>query len=236
MSGVNRVFLLLVLSAVATGLFRDVAGPPVDGGAVAPTLGAITAGLLDMASTAAKLALGLIGILALWMGVLRVAEAGGLVQSLARLLRPVMVRLFPDVPADHPAMGAMVMNVAANMLGLGNAATPLGLEAMRHLQSLNPDKQTATNAMCLFLAINTSGLTLIPARTIALRAENGAAEPTAILLPTLLATAVSTTVAIVAARLLAPRTGSGQGGDGPVTSATPGSVDAAPPPDEGDAA
>ncbi len=201
----NRVFVALVVSAVLAGLLHDVfgLGPAVgQPDQVAPALANITTGLLDMASVAAKLALGLIGILALWMGVLRVAEQAGLVQKLALLLRPVMVRLFPDVPADHPAMGAMIMNIAANMLGLGNAATPLGLEAMRRLQELNQHKKSASNAMVLFLAINTSGLTLIPTRVLALRAENGSAEPTAVLLPTLLATACSTVVAVLVAKLL----------------------------------
>ncbi len=190
-------------STLAAGLIRlKEFGPGVKR---APQLAKVTQGMLDMASVAAKLALGLIGILALWMGVLRVAEAGGVVELLAKLLRPILVRLFPDVPPDHPAMGAMVMNIAANMLGLGNAATPLGLEAMKRLQELNPNKRTASNAMVLFLAINTSGLTLLPTKTIALRAENGSADPVAILVPTLLATLASTIVAISIAKLLAPR-------------------------------
>ncbi|MCP4504332.1 MAG: hypothetical protein GY822_30825 [Deltaproteobacteria bacterium] len=170
-----------------------------------PRMKKLTASIFSMAEVAASLALGLIGILALWMGVLKVAEAAGLVTNLAHFLRPVLVRLFPDIPPDHPAMGAMVMNIAANMLGLGNAATPLGLEAMRRLQSLKPHSKTASNAMVLFLAINTSGLTLLPAKTMALRAQNGSQDPSSILLPTLLATLVSTCVAIVVAKLLAPR-------------------------------
>lgn len=206
----NRVFLVLVLAAVLAALGQDVVGvylgDVAEGASTpAPALAKLTDSLLDSASSAAKLALSLIGILALWMGLMRVAEAAGLVPALARLLRPVLARLFPDVPKDHPAMGAMVMNLAANLLGLGNAATPLGLEAMKQLQKLNPSPTTATNAMCLFLAINTSGLTLIPARTITLRAENGSTEPTAILLPTLIATAASTITAVVLAKLLAPR-------------------------------
>jgi len=189
--------------ALAAGLAQLKQHAP--GRGVAPRLESLTSNMFSMAEVAAELALGLIGILALWMGVLRVAEAAGLVELLARLLRPLLSRLFPDVPPDHPAMGAMVMNIAANMLGLGNAATPLGLEAMRRLQELNPLKNTASNAMVLFLAINTSGLTLIPARTMALRAQNGSASPTSILLPTLLATAVSTVVAVVMAKFLSRR-------------------------------
>lgn len=205
-------------AALAAGLVRlKEFGPGVKR---APHLAQVTKGMLDMASVAAKLALGLIGILALWMGVLRVAEAGGVVELLAKMLRPVLVRLFPDVPPDHPAMGAMVMNIAANLLGLGNAATPLGLEAMKRLQELNPHKRTASNAMVLFLAINTSGLTLLPTKTIALRAENGSADPVAILVPTLLATLASTIVAITVAKLLAPRFAIDESEDAPANEST----------------
>lgn len=166
---------------------------------------AVTQKMLDSASDAAKLALGLVGVLALWMGVMRVAERAGLIALLARALRPLLVRLFPDVPADHPAMGAIVMNMSANLLGLGNAATPLGLEAMKRLQELNPEKKTASNAMVLFLALNTTHITLIPARTIALRLENGSQLATNIVLPTILATSCGMVVAFVAARLLERR-------------------------------
>jgi spore maturation protein SpmA len=201
---VNRVFVVLAVSACVAALVMDVvpALRPDDAEKIAPALSAVTGKALGSATAAAKLAIGLTGVLALWMGLMRVAEAAGLVQILARVLRPVLTRLFPDVPEDHPAMGAMVMNIAANLLGLGNAATPLGLEAMRQLDSLNEQKGTATNAMCLFLAINTSGLTLIPARAIAMRQEAGSVEATSILLPTLLATACSTIIAVIAAKSL----------------------------------
>jgi spore maturation protein SpmA len=207
---VNRVFVVLVVGAVVVALLRDAlpASWVAAVFATAPTptaMDALTTRTMDAASDAAKLALGLVGVLALWMGALRVAEAAGLVALLARALRPVLVRLFPDVPADHPAMGAIVMNIAANMLGLGNAATPMGLEAMKRLQELNPTKTVATNAMVLFLAINTSSVTLIPIRTIALRDQNGSTSPTNILLPTLLATIVSTAVAIVLAKAMQRR-------------------------------
>jgi spore maturation protein SpmA len=134
-----------------------------------------------------------------------VAERAGLIALLARALRPLLVRLFPEVPPDHPAMGAIVMNMSANVLGLGNAATPLGLSAMKHLQELNGHKKTATNAMVLFLAINTTHATLIPAKTIALRLENGAHDPANIVLPTLLSTMVGMAVAITLAKLLERR-------------------------------
>jgi len=132
---------------------------------------------------------------------MKVAEAGGLLLIIARLLRPLLVRLFPDVPADHPAMGAMIMNLSANALGLGNAATPFGIRAMQALETLNPHKGTASNAMALFLAINTSSITLLPTGVIALRAAAGSADPAGILPTTLFATLCSTTVAIVSCKL-----------------------------------
>jgi spore maturation protein SpmA len=136
----------------------------------------------------------------LWLGIMRLAEKSGAIQALSRFVRPVMKRLFPDVPEEHPAMSAMVMNMAANMLGLGNAATPLGLKAMQHLDELNPEKGTATNAMCTFLAINTSSVTLIPATAIGLLAAQGMAEPYAIVGTTIGATLCSTIVAILAVK------------------------------------
>ncbi|MDF1860444.1 MAG: nucleoside recognition domain-containing protein [Verrucomicrobiales bacterium] len=139
-------------------------------------------------------------IMMLWLGIMRLAELSGAIQALSRFVRPVMSRLFPQVPDDHPAMSAMVMNMAANMLGLGNAATPLGLKAMQHLDELNPNKGTATNAMCAFLAINTSSVTLIPATAIGLLAAQGIAEPYAIVGTTIGATLCSTVVAILAVK------------------------------------
>ena len=205
----NRVFVALLVAAVAVGLLRDAlpngVAADVFGASSESAMRSLTQKSLDAASDAAKLAIGLTGVLALWMGVMRVAEKAGLVALLARALRPLLVRLFPDVPADHPAMGAIVMNMSANLLGLGNAATPLGLEAMKHLQELNPRKDTASNAMVLFLALNTTHLTLIPARTIALRLENGASDATNIVLPTILATLCGMVVAFFAARLLQTR-------------------------------
>ncbi len=164
-------------------------------------LGIAAAGASD-AAAAVTLAIGLVGMLALWLGLLRVAEEAGLLALLGRAVRPLMSRLFPEVPQDHPAMSAMVLNVAANILGLGNAATPLGLKAMEELQTLNPRKDTATDAMVLFLVINASSVQLIPATVIALRAAGGAADPASIVGPTLLATTVSTVVGIATAKLL----------------------------------
>jgi spore maturation protein SpmA len=162
----------------------------------------IVEGTVRSAEMAVTLAIGLIGIMSLWLGVMRLAEKSGLIQSIARLLRPILTRLFPDVPTQHPAMGAMLMNIAANMLGLVNAATPLGLRAMKDLESLNRNPGTATNAMCTFLAINTSSVQLIPMTAVAILASAGAANPTAIIGTAFLATACSTTAALVAVKSL----------------------------------
>ncbi len=162
----------------------------------------LTKGLFDSAKASVNLAMGLIGIMALWLGLMRIAEESGLVKIFARAVRPVMIRLFPEVPADHPAMGAMVMNIAANMLGLGNAATPLGLKAMQELQTLNKVKDTATNAMATFMALNTSSVTFIPATVIGIRAAANASNPAEIIGPVILATGVSTTVALIAIKIL----------------------------------
>ncbi len=182
-------------------------------------------GAIKGAETAVTLALGLVGIMALWLGVMRLAERSGLILILARILRPVLGRLFPDVPPDHPAMGSMVMNIAANMLGLTNAATPLGLRAMRDLESLNRHPGTATNAMCTFLAINTGSVQLIPASAIAVLASSGATNPTAIVGSTLVATCFSSATGLVAVKLLERarvfRLGPPSVGSGPEANAEP---------------
>ncbi len=162
----------------------------------------VTKAAFDAASTAVTIAFGLIGIMALWLGIMRIADEAGAVKFLARLLRPAMKSLFPDVPSDHPAIGSMIMNISANMLGLSNAATPLGLKAMDELEKLNPRKGVATNAMCTFLAINTAGLTLIPATAIAVRAASGSGNPTIIVGTTIVGGLCSTTVGIISAKLL----------------------------------
>ncbi len=168
-------------------------------------LGDLTTASFEAAETAVTLAIGLIGGMALWLGLIQVVEAAGGMRAIARLIRPVMIRLFPDVPPEHPAMSAMVLNMAANALGLGNAATPLGLKAMTELDKLNPHPGIATDAMILFLAINTSSVTLIPIGVITIRASAGANNPAAILLPTLLATICSSLTAIIVSKLLASR-------------------------------
>lgn len=167
-----------------------------------PKLKAVTQAALDYASTAVTIALGLIGIMALWLGVMKVAEEAGLLRVVTRMLTPITKRLFPDVPPDHPAVGAMIMNIAANMLGLSNAATPLGLKAMEELNKLNPKAGTATNAMVTFLAINTGGLIMIPATAIAVRAAAGSANPGIIIGTSIFGAGCATVAGVLAAKLL----------------------------------
>ena len=168
-------------------------------GILTGNIDAVTQAAIDMAKTAVEIAIGLIGIMALWLGTMKIAEESGLIRIIARAIRPITIRLFPEVPEDHPAIGSIILNMAANLLGLGNAATPLGLKAMEELQELNPEKDTATNAMCTFLAINTSSVQLIlPATVVALM---GAAA-NQIFITTILATGLSTIAAIIAVRFL----------------------------------
>jgi len=182
----NYIWFGMMAIAVVVGVFTG-------------RIDAVTEAAIDMAKTAVEISIGLIGIMALWLGVMKIAEASGLIRIIARALRPIMVRLFPEVPPDHPAMGSIVLNMSANMLGLGNAATPLGLKAMEELQELNPDKETASNAMVMFLAINTSSVQLIlPATVVALMG----AVSSQIFITTILATLCSTTAAIIAVKLL----------------------------------
>jgi spore maturation protein A len=162
-------------------------------------MAALPGAIAESAGRAVSLSLGLVGILALWMGLMKVAEEAGLVRALGKLARPVLRRLFPSVPADSPAMGAMIMNIAANMLGLGNAATPFGIKAMEELERVNPDPGTATDAQALFCALNTASIQLIPASVIALRAAAGARQPADILGATLLASTCATVAAIASA-------------------------------------
>lgn len=162
----------------------------------------VTDAAIESANTAVELSLGLVGVMSLWLGLMKLAEKAGIVNAVGRLLKPVMKRLFPEVPPDHPAMGSMVMNMAANLLGLGNAATPLGIKAMKELQELNPDKDTASDSMCMFLAINTSSVTLIASTVIAYRVAAGSKNPAEIIGPTIIASIIGTLVAIIAAKLL----------------------------------
>lgn len=153
------------------------------------------------AKTAFEISLGLTGVLSLWLGIMKIGERGGLIGALARWLSPVFTRLFPDIPKNHPVVGNIFMNIAANMLGLDNAATPLGLKAMKELQAINPKKDTGSNPMIMFLVLNTSGLTIIPVSILVYRAQLGAAQPTDVFIPILLATFASTLAGIVATSL-----------------------------------
>lgn len=184
------IWLLLMLISVVFGVINE-------------RLDAVVSAVTDSAKMAFELALGLAGIMVFWLGLMKIAEECGLVKAIARILKPLMKRLFSEVPADHPAMGAMVMNMGANMLGLSNAATPLGLKAMQELETLNPCPGVATNAMCTFLAINTSSIQLIPVSTMAYLAAGGSLHPTAIISSALLATTCSTIAAIIAVKSLA---------------------------------
>ena len=169
-------------------------------GTITGRIDQVTEAAITMSKTSVEIALGLIGIMALWLGTMKIAEDSGLIQIIAKTLRPITIRLFPDVPSDHPAIGSIVLNMAANMLGLGNAATPLGLKAMKELQALNKHKDTATDAMCTFLAINTSSVQIIlPATVVGLM---GAAA-NQIFITTIIATGLSTVAAIISVKVLA---------------------------------
>jgi spore maturation protein A len=162
----------------------------------------VTQSALEYAERAVTIALGLIGIMALWLGIMKVADEAGLIKFIARLLRPVTRLLFPEIPQDHPALGSMIMNISANLLGLSNAATPFGLKAMEELDTINPKKGTATNAMCTFLAINTGGLVLIPATAIAIRASMGSTDPAIIIGTSIFGASCATVVGVISAKLL----------------------------------
>lgn len=186
----NIIWLSMMFLAVMVGVIE---------GRIDNVVHAVT----DSAKFGFEIALGLTAIMSLWLGIMGIAQASGLVNRLARLLQPIMRRLFPDVPVDDPAMGAMVLNISANMLGLANAATPFGLQAMKELQRLNTHVHTASNSMCTFLAINTSSVQIIPATAIAYLAANGSLHPSSVIFSTLIATSISTAVALIAVTQLA---------------------------------
>ena len=186
----NTIWLAMIILSVIVGIIQ---------GRIDDVVRAIT----DSAKLGFEVALGLTGILALWLGIMNIASESGLIKHFARLLQPVMRRLFPEVPVDDPAMGAMLLNISANMLGLANAATPFGLQAMKELQRLNIHVHTASNEMCTFLAINTSSMQLIPATAIAFLAANGSLHPSSVILSSIVATSASTIVGITAVKQLA---------------------------------
>ncbi|MFS0722694.1 nucleoside recognition domain-containing protein [Paenibacillus sp. 1P07SE] len=184
---VNWIWLLLITVSVIFG-------------AATGKLEAVTAAAFEGAKTGVTVSFGLISVLVFWMGIMRIGEDAGLLRKLAELLSPLVRFLFPDVPKGHPALGYIMTNMSANILGLGNAATPMGIKAMQELQKLNPDKDTATPAMCTLLALNTSSITLVPTTLIAIRMNYGSANPAEIVGTTLMATAIATAAAILADR------------------------------------
>ena len=192
-SPINIIWLSIILISIASAAWLGKTGE-------------LTLALFDESKSAVMLAIGLIGSMAFWLGMMKILEEAGALNMLAKIVAPVMSKLFPEIPGNHPAIGAIVMNMSANMLGMGNAATPFGINAMQELDKLNGLKGRATNAMCLFLAINTSSVTLLPLGVITIRAAAGAKDPASILIPTLLATIVSTMVAIIMSKLLQRRT------------------------------
>lgn len=182
-AAMNGIWLILMASAIIIAVFNNKSAD-------------ITRASFDAAKSAVELAIGLIGAMSLWLGLMSIAEKAGLMNSIARGLQPIMRRLFPDIPSGHPSVSEMAMNMAANILGLGNAATPLGIKAMQSLNRLNARPGEATDAMCMFLAINTSSITLLPLGMISIRAAAGSHDPAAILIPTLIATTCSTLTAV----------------------------------------
>jgi spore maturation protein A len=185
----NVVFVLLLVAALVAGAIKG-------------DVKAVGQGAMDGAAQGVTLALGLIGVMALWLGLMKIAERAGLIEKLSKLVRPLFRPLFPSVPDGHPALSAMVLNIAANMLGLGNAATPFGLKAMEELEKLNPNPGTATNAQALFVAMNTASIQLVPTTVIALRVAARSKDPAEILLPTVACTIVAFTAAVLIAKLL----------------------------------
>jgi len=195
----NLVFLLLVSLAYLAGCYEFITGETTD----THIMQKIAEGMVTSANGAVTLSIGLVGVMTLFLGLMKIGEEGGLLKIISKVMRPLLQRLFEDVPPNHPAMGAMVLNLSANALGLANAATPFGIKAMNELNRLNKTPGVATNAMVLFLAINASSITLLPTGVIALRAAAGSADPAGILPTTLFATAISTCIAIVSAKCLA---------------------------------
>jgi spore maturation protein A len=184
---VNWIWLFFIVVSVVVG-------------AVNGRIDAVTQAAFDGAKSGVTISFGLISIMVFWLGMMRIAEDAGMLKKLARMLSPVVKRLFPDVPPNHPAMGYIMSNLSANLFGLGNAATPMGIKAMQELQKLNPDQTTATPAMCTLLALNTSSITLVPTTLIAIRMNYGSANPAEIVGTTLAATFIATGAAIVADR------------------------------------
>lgn len=185
---IDLIWLILFLSGIVTAMFTG-------------HMSDVANGILKGAESGVELSIGLVSVIALWLGLMNIAERAGAIAWLSKMLRPVARYLFPSVPSDHPAMGAILANMSANLLGIGNAATPLGLKAMKELQTLNPDKETASDAMCTLLAVNTASITLIPTTVIAFRMQYHSAQPTSVVGTTLIASAIGTVAAIALDRL-----------------------------------
>lgn len=185
----NYIWLFFILSAIIFGAMNG-------------RLDKVTEAGFEAASNAVTLSIGLIGLMAFWLGMMKIAEESKLITLISKLVKPIAIKLFPEIPSDHPAVGAMVMNITANMLGLGNAATPLGIKAMEELNNLNKHKGVATNAMCTFLAINTAGLQLVPIMILGILKQSGYTNPTQIIGATLFASCIATIVAITSSKIL----------------------------------
>lgn len=181
----NYIWLTLLLSGIVVAALNG-------------NVEVVTQAALKSANDAVEICINLIGVMCLWLGIMRIGEKAGLIESLSRIVRPIMVRLFPSIPPDHPALGAIIMNLSANIMGLGSAATPFGMKAMQEMQKLNGGRNEASEAMCTFLALNTSCITLIPATIIAVRVNYNSANPTEIVGATIFATCCSMTLAILA--------------------------------------
>ncbi|MBD3223423.1 MAG: nucleoside recognition protein [Caldithrix sp.] len=209
----NHIWLwmiaLSIIIAAGTDMYNEFTQPTKEKAATEERnlneetkLGQVTSEAIDAAGLAVKIAIGLIGVMALWLGIMKVAEEAGFINIIAKIVRPITKRLFPTIPSDHPAIGSMIMNIAANMLGLSNAATPFGLKAMEDLDKLNPKKGEATDDMITFLVINTSAITLVPASAIAIRASMDSANPQQIIIPSILAATMATLVGLTVVKTI----------------------------------
>ena len=196
----NGIFFSIVLLAFFFAGWHNITWVPTE--SQASPIEALSKAMIDSAAGSVELALGLVGVMTLFLGLMKVTEKGGLLTILAKLIRPLMIRLFPNIPPDHPAMGSMILNISANALGLGNAATPFGIKAMQDLNTLNPTPGTATDAMALFLAINTSSVTLLPTGVIALRAAAGSVNPGIIIGTSIVGAFTATSVGVMMSKLL----------------------------------
>ena len=203
------MIILSLLIAAGSDIYRETAAPEKERQTETQRnlnedtkLGQVTSAAIEAVGLAVKIAIGLIGVMALWLGIMKVAEEAGMIRIIAKIVRPITKRLFPSIPSDHPSIGAMIMNIAANMLGLSNAATPLGLKAMEELDKINPKKGQASDDMITFLVINTSAITIVPATAIAIRASLGSANPQMIVIPSIIAASVATIVGVTTVKLI----------------------------------